>query len=49
VIAFVIGFVLYAVLAKAGLEPEVVPLSAGVESAAAGPAADESAAEGTGD
>jgi len=27
VIAFVIGFVLYIVLAKAGLEPEVVPLS----------------------
>jgi hypothetical protein len=27
VIAFVIGFVLYAVLAKAGLEPEVVELS----------------------
>ena len=28
VIAFVIGFVLYAILAKAGLEPEVVELSA---------------------
>jgi hypothetical protein len=27
VIAFVIGFVLYAILAKAGLEPEVVELS----------------------
>jgi cytosine permease len=28
VIAFAIGFVLYAVLAKAGLEPETVPISA---------------------
>jgi len=29
VIAFVIGFVIYAVLAKAGLEPQVVPMDAG--------------------
>ena len=35
VIAFVIGFVLYAALAKAGLEPEVVPMSAAAESAPA--------------
>jgi hypothetical protein len=27
VIAFIIGFVLYAVLAKVGLEPEVVEMS----------------------
>jgi len=33
VIAFVIGFVLYAVLAKAGLEPEVVPLGRPAEEA----------------
>jgi cytosine permease len=39
VIAFVIGFVLYAVLAKAGLEPEVVPLGGAGESASAEPVA----------
>lgn len=33
VIAFLIGFVLYAVLAKAGLEPQVVPLGAPAEEA----------------
>jgi cytosine permease len=49
VIAFVIGFVLYAVLAKAGLEPEVVPMSAAAESAPAQDAAKEGAAEGSGD
>jgi cytosine permease len=49
VIAFVIGFVLYAVLAKAGLEPEVVPMSAAVESAPAQDAAKEGAGEGSGD
>jgi cytosine permease len=40
VIAFVIGFVLYAVLAKAGLEPEVVPMSGAAESAPAQGAGD---------
>jgi cytosine permease len=45
VIAFVIGFVLYAVLAKAGLEPEVVPMSAAAESAPAQDAAQEGAAD----
>jgi cytosine permease len=49
VIAFVIGFVLYAVLAKAGLEPEVVPMSAAAESAPAQEAAKEGAGEGSGD
>ncbi|MHC4334598.1 MAG: hypothetical protein ACYSUV_12740, partial [Planctomycetota bacterium] len=49
VIAFVIGFVLYAVLAKAGLEPEVVPMSAAAESAPAQEAAKEGAGEGSAD
>jgi cytosine permease len=50
VIAFVIGFVLYAVLAKAGLEPEVVPLSATAESVPAqGTASEDASSEGAAD
>jgi cytosine permease len=46
VIAFVIGFVLYAVLAKAGLEPEVVPLGSGESTAVESVPAQDTASEG---
>ena len=44
-VAFVVGAVLYFILAKAGLQPEVVPMSGAAESAPAQGAAKEGAAD----